>query len=224
MYEDTHVGDFTFFDDHYIRYARYDEKKDRIIYCRYSYDGSSGETFDTLPDGTPFEIFGWNLKQNGLFSNTEPNGGVYVAEDDTRLMYPTDRATYVPIRYKDSFCFQPRNTEVVRLGKDPNTGDAVMSIAIDNEWYVLSKDGSYKHYSVDCDYDFQIVAIYENIVLGRIYYKLSENGDCILSGYPSVPDIVRIDLDTGKATFYNTSMRNGFIFKQTTLEVTVHEN
>ena len=99
-----------------------------------------------------------------------------------------------------------------------------MSIAIDNEWYVLSKDGSYKHYSVDCDYHFQIVAIYENIVLGRIYYKLSENGDCILSGYPSVPDIVRIDLDTGKATFYNTSMRNGFIFKQTTLEVTVHEN
>lgn len=214
-------SNIAFFNDHYVYGSGYDQEKDRIIYTKRFFDGSNEETFNSLPDGTPMEIFGWQLKSSGLFANTEPNGGVYIEETGSRLTYPTDRATTYPVRYKDNFYFQTRATEATSFGKYPDTNIDIMGYKYDNELYVMNVDGSYKHYSIGSEYHFIIAAVYENTVIGQIRYKVGENGGYVTS---QLPDFIHIDLDTGETTIYDTSRRNGFVFTRTTVEVTLNEN
>lgn len=216
-----------FYEDFYIFSAGYNEEEDRTVYCRRSYDGSGEEFFDTLPDGTPFEIFGWSLKSSGVFANTWGNGGVYFPDGEIKLVFPTDSATTYPVRYKDSVYFTTRGSAVVELGKNPYTGSVVRGYSYDNELYVMNKDGSYKHYSIDCEYHFIIAAVYENVLIGRIDYKLTKAGECIKGGDSDtyiLPDFIRIDLETGETTVYDTSIRNGFIRDTFVCKVTLNEN
>ena len=90
----------------------------------------------------------------------------------------------------------------------------------------MDKDGSYKHYSLDCEYHFVTAAAYENIIIGKINYRLPGKGICITNtgSSSSLPDFIRIDLDTGEAILYDTSMRNGCIYDTFTVKVTLNEN
>ena len=212
---------YDFRSDHYIYPARYSEKTDILTYCRCYYDGSSEEFFESMPDGTAIKTTGWCLHAGGLFANTGPNGGVYVEEDKRYVMYPTDSATSSPVRYKDNFYFQPASAKSEKLGRKPDGKDDVWGYRVDNEIYVLNKNGSYKRYFIDCKYHFTTVAVYENIVMGRIEYSLSDDGVCIKG---TSPDIIRIDLDTGEATVYDTSWRRKFVCDTFTVGITLNEN
>lgn len=210
-----------FYDEYYICEAGYDAEKDRILYSRRSYDGSFEEEIDSLPDGTPFEIFGWALKSSGLFANTWGSGGVYFPDGEIKLMFPTESATTYPVRCGDSIYFQTRSSEFTELGKDPYTGTTHKGYAYDNEIYVMNKDGSYKHYSIECEDHFVIGAAYENVIIGRIAYKIPEAGKCITDGSA---DIIRICLDTGETTVYDMSKRNGFIVETYVSQITLNDN
>lgn len=213
--------DVAFYEDHYIFADGYNDDADRLRYCKRSYDGTSEELFETLPDGTPCEIFGWSLKHNGVFANTWGSGGVYFPADGLKVMFPTDSATTKPTVYKDKIYFTTRSSGFVELGWNPVTKSKAKGYAYDNEIYVLNKDGSYKHYSIDSEYHFIIEAAYESIIIGRIDYRIRENGDYI--GDNSY-DYIRIDLQTGETTLYNTSARSGFARKTFTTKITINEN
>lgn len=213
--------DVAFFDEYYIYSAGNNEETDRIRYCKRSYDGKTEEYFETLPDGTPCEIFGYHLKSSGYFINTEERGGVYLWDENRVLAFPTESAATVPAVYKDSFYFTTRGTELVELGWDPVSRSKVKGYPINNEVYVVNKDGTYKHYSVDSEYHFVIKAACENIIIGSIDYRIKENGDYI--GDNSY-DYIRINLETGETTLYDTSRRSGFAVKTFVTDVKLNDN
>jgi predicted small lipoprotein YifL len=213
--------DVVFFKDCYIHSKGSNEETDRIMYCKRSYDNSEEELFETLPDGTPLEIFGWSLKSSGVFADTWGSGGVYFPDDGVKVMFPTDSATTKPAVYKDSVYFTTRSSGFVELGWNPVTRSKSKGYAYDNEVYVLNKDGSYKHYTIDSEYHFIIEAAYENILIGRIEYRIKENGDYI--GDNSY-DYIRIDLETGETTLYDTSRRSGFAVKTFVTDVKLNDN
>ncbi len=213
--------DVAFFDEYYIHSAGKNEEADRIRYCKRSYDGKTEEYFETLPDGTPLEIFGYQLKSSGYFINTEERGGVYLWDENRVLAFPTESAATVPAVYKDSFYFTTRGTELVELGWDPVSRSKVKGYPINNEVYVVNKDGTYKHYSVDSEYHFVIKAACENIIIGSIDYRIKENGDYI--GDNSY-DYIRINLETGETTLYDTSRRSGFAVKTFVTDVKLNDD
>lgn len=210
-----------FFDDHYVYDAGYDQDEDRIIYCKRSYDGANEERLDALPDGTPFELFGYQLKSNGLFASTEAGGGVYLSDENRCIAWPVDSATTKPAVHKGRFYFTTRSSEITELGKDPAAGTQALGYAYYNEIYVVDKTGAYKHYTVDNEYHFIIEAAFDNIVLGSIVYRIRDNGDCIRDGGP---DMIRINLDTGETTLYDTSLRSEFARKTFITNVTLNDN
>lgn len=215
--------DIAFYENYYVFAAGYNQDEDRIIYCKRSYDGSDEELIEALPDGTPFELFGYQLKSSGFFASTEANGGIYLPDENRCLAWPIDSATTKPVVYNDSFYFTTRSSEITELGRDPETGTQALGYAYDNEIYVVNKDGTYKHYSIDSEYHFIIESVYDNIVIGRIVYRIRDNGDCIRER-DGGPDIIRIDLETGETTLYDTSMRSGFVSKTIITNVTLNEN
>ena len=222
-------GGAVFFDDSYIHDAgsSLDEDGEHYWYCRCSYDSGIIERFDSLPDGTPFSPMGWSLKPSGVFANTWGEGGMYLIEDGIKLAFPTDSATTVPVRFKDDYYFQTRGSEFVRIGKDPYTGEIHKNYPYDNELYVMNKDGSYKHYTIDCEYHFITAAVYENVIIGLIEYRIPAPGQCMMGGDSDtyiLPDFIRIDLGTGETTVYDTTMRNGFIKETFVCTVTLNEN
>ncbi len=216
-----HPTDVAFYDDYYICVAGYNEEKERIRYSKRSYDGVNEEVFETLPDGTTCELFGYMLKPNGLFANTDEHGGIYLWDENRRLSYPVDSATTKPAVYKDSVYFTTRSSGFVELGWNPVTRSKSKGYAYDNEVYVLNKDGSYKHYTIDSEYHFIIEAAYENILIGRIEYRIKGNGDYI--GDNSY-DYIRINLETGETTLYDTSRRSGFAVKTFVTDVKLNDN
>lgn len=214
-----------FYDDYYIHAAGSgvqgeDTESDIIRYCKRSYDGSEEEFFDTLPDGTPLEIFGYGLT-NGLFAKTEANGGVFLQDENRCLPYPTDKATTMPIVYKDSFYFTTRSSQFVKLGIKVESGEPAQGYLYENEIYILNKDGTYKHYSIDCEYHFIIYAAYEDIVVGRIQYRIMDDGRYIKD---NAADFIRIDLSTGEVKLYDMSLRSGFVRKTFTVDVRLNED
>ena len=91
----------------------------------------------------------------------------------------------------------------------------------------MNKDGSYKHYTVDCEYHFVISAIYENTIVGRIDYKIPKPGQCLKGGDSdtyTLPDFIRIDLETGETNVYDTSRRNRFEVESFVSGITLNEN
>ncbi len=223
------AGGANFLDDYYIRDdgASVDEDGEHYWYRRCFYDGSSEDAFDSLPDGTPFSPIGWALKQNGIFANTWGEGGLYIIEDGIRLDFPTDSATTAPVRYKDDFYFQTRGSEFVKLGKDPYTGADHNGYTYDNELYVMNKDGSYKHYSIDCEYHFITTAVYENVLIGMIKYRIPSPGKCMMGGDSDtyiLPDFIRINLETGETTVYDMSRRSRFEVESFISSVTLNED
>lgn len=214
-------AEVAFCEDYYVFSAGYNQDEDRIIYCKRSYDGSSEELIEALPDGTPFELFGYQLKPNGYFASTEANGGVYLPDEKRCLSWPVNSPITKPAAYKDSFYFTTRSSEITELGKEPATGTQARGYAYYNEVYVVNKDGSYKHYSIDSEYHFIIEAAYENIVIGSIVYRIKDNGDCIRN---NGPDLIRIDLETGETTLYDTSRRSGFAVKTFVTDVKLNDD
>ena len=221
--------DVVFFDDYYIRSdgSSEDEDGSHFWYCRCSYDGKTIERYDSLSDGTPFSPMGWDLKPSGVFANTWGNGGMYLTEDDIKLDFPTDSATTAPVGCNGVYYFQTRSSGFVDLGKNPYTGAIQKGYAYDNEIYAMNKDGSYKHYTIDCKYHFVINAIYENIIVGRVTYMIPGAGQCINTSDSDtyiLPDAIRIDLETGETNVYDTSRRNRFEVESFVSGITLNEN
>ena len=213
--------DVAFFDEYYIHSAGNNEEADRIRYCKRSYDGKTEEYFDSLPDGTPLEIFGYQLKSSGYFINTEERGGVYLWDENRVLAFPTESAATAPAVYKNSFYFTTRGTELVELGWNPVSKSKVKGYPINNEVYVVNKDGTYKHYTIDSEYHFVIRAAYEDIIIGRIDYRIKKNGDYISD---NSCDYIRINLETGETTLYDTSRRSGFAVKTFVTDVKLNDD
>ena len=213
--------DVAFFDEYYIHSAGNNEEADRIRYCKRSYDGKTEEYFDSLPDGTPLEIFGYQLKPSGYFINTEERGGVYLWDENRVLAFPTESAATAPAVYKDSFYFTTRGTELVELGWNAVSRSKVKGYPINNEVYVVNKDGTYKHYTIDSEYHFVIRAAYEDIIIGRIDYRIKKNGDYISD---NSCDYIRINLKTGETTLYDTSRRSGFAVKTFVTDVKLNDD
>lgn len=219
-------GDAVFFDDYYIRSAGHSADGESYYYCRCSYDGVRGESFDSLPDGTRFSPMGWSLKPSGVFANTWGEGGMYLIEDGVKLMFPTDSPVTSPVRYKDDYYFQTWGREYVKIGRDPYTNAEHRSYTYDNEIYVMNKDGSFKHYSVDCEYHFVTVAAYEKVLIGLIQYRIPAPGQCMMGGDSDtyiMPDVIRVDLETGEVTLYDTTLRNGFVKETFTCGIRLNE-
>lgn len=212
--------DVCFFEDYYVFIAGYNDE-DSIIYCKRSYDGSSEELIEALPDGTPFEIFGWSLKPDGVFANTWGLGGVYFPDDGRKVMFPVDSATTKPEVYKDSVYFTTRSSDFTELGYNPVSHKQMRGYAYNNEVYVVNKNGTYKHYSVESEYHFIIEAVYENIIIGRIAYRITENGNYIRD---NDYDFIRLDLSTGETTLYDMTRRSGFARKTFITNVTLNDN
>lgn len=186
-----------FLENGYIFLDHYDEEKERLCYCKRSYDGSAEEYFDELPDGTPLEVFGYKL-ENGLFSNVF-TGGVYVEEEKRCISLPIGSSEDVPeyvglitslVAYGDSFYYQT------------NSNDANAEY---NELYVVSREGELKRYSIECPYRFNITAAYKNVVLGRVLGKALNNGK--YADYQSYDWFIRIDLETGETQIYDAAVR-----------------
>ena len=207
------TGWFAFYEDHYITGMAVDKEGERLYYCRRTYENANEEIFNSLPDGTPLETYGWRLESDGLFANTWGSGGVYIEKTNTRLMFPTDSATTSPVEQGGRFYFQTRSSERSILGKNPFTQEACIGYTYDNELYVMERDGAYRHYSIDCKYRFVTVAAYGNIIMGRIKYYIPKPGICISEtfGDYKLPDIIRIDLETGETTVYDTSKRSDYV-------------
>ena len=214
--------DVVFYEDHYIRSAGHDQQTGRLRYCKCSYDGSEEEYFDSLPDGTTFGAFGWQQKPCGYFINTEPGGGIYLWDENRRLDFPNEGAVTSPRVYRDSFYYTTRSAEIEELGVDPVTKRQALGYRYDNEVYVLNKDGSYRHYTVESDYHFIIQAAYENVIIGSIQYRIRPDGCCIQNSNSC--DYIRIDLSTGETTLYDTTRRSGFAVKTYVTEVRLNEN
>ncbi len=202
-----------FLDDHYICVDHYDGESGRIVCRRRSYDGKTEEYFDALPDGTPLERFGFEFT-NGLFANVF-TGSIYLPDEDRFIDIPTGREPddpqltgliTPPVAYGDSYYYQTKS------GGSP---------AYDNEVYIVGKDGSFRHYSIDCQYRFVIAAAYENVIFGRAAGRVHDNGN--YTDYSRYARFIRIDLDTGETALYDAALRNDPVYMTFTSAVTLNE-
>ncbi len=196
-----------FYDDHYIFLDRH-ASGENLRYCRCSYDGEK-EYFDTLPDGTPLDPFGFELV-NGLFAKTFSPGGIFDAASGRCLDLPTDCAITAPVSYGDSFYYQTRRSD-----------SAANLPVFDNEVYVIDSGSGCRHYSIDCPYHFTLCAAYGDIILGRIRYKLQDGRRF---DYEDSSSFIRIDLSSGEACIYDGSMRSGATLRNFTLNITIKDN
>ena len=57
--------------------------------------------------------------------------------------------------------------------------------------------------------------------MGRIVYRLRENGVC---NKDVGADLIRLDLETGEASLYETSRRSGFVSKTFVCNITLNDN
>lgn len=169
---------------------------DRILIAEnekgfFKFDIDSRESSPLLSE----DFIGYKARKHGIYYKTDAPADIFDLDAGIHLSVPKKINITSPVHSGLFYYFQPRGkyTKITDL-----SGRETAYVPYENEIYQCGLDGSVSTVKINSDYHFVVYAAKGTKLIGRIMYRISEDGQIQLTDLGA--DHVYIDLEKGTAS------------------------